>query len=215
MHRKKFLMFVTTDPANPPAGGGTPPADPPNDPPNDPPAPKTEELDGWNLKDAVAEITKLRKENGKERTNAKTKAADEARKDVLSELTKALGLDSKTPTVEEVTGQLTEATNAKTAAEQRADNSDRMLAVYLAAQAVNGDPAALTDSSSFMRSIADIDPTDTDAIKEKVKEAVNGTPRFKTGPQTGTGYRVEQSGTGKPGKPMTMAQAIQAKLEGN
>ncbi|MCG0062244.1 hypothetical protein L0F81_02895 [Streptomyces tricolor] len=136
--------------------------------------------------DPAATIARLRKElktanadAAKARTNAKKAAADEARTQIVQELGKALGLikdDKDTPPdPAALTTQIEKATAAhrETAIE---------LAVYRGASKHGADPEALTDSRAFLRSIADLDPTDEEFTKKvtaAIKAAVADNPKLK------------------------------------
>lgn len=164
----------------PPAGGETPPAGAGETPPasETPPAGDTKPPadNPWaDPEKAKAEIERLRAENGKERTNAKTKAAEDARNELVKELGKALGFvkdgDAK-PDPEALTKQIstlsTEATQAKTE-----------LAVYKAASKAGADADALLDSRGFLAKLTDIDPTDTKAITKAIEDAVKDNPKLR------------------------------------
>ncbi|WP_432182041.1 hypothetical protein [Streptomyces sp. NBC_00063] len=140
--------------------------------------------------DPAATIARLEKElksaNGeaaKARTGAKKAAADEARTEIVQELGKALGLikdDDKTPAdPAALKQQIEQATAAHrvTAVE---------LAVYRGASKHGADPDALTDSRSFLKSIADLDPGDEEFAKKvqaAIKQAVTDNPKLKAASQ--------------------------------
>jgi hypothetical protein len=189
------------DPPAPPAGDPAPPADPkPAEPPADNP---------WTDPDkAKAEIERLRAENGKDRTTAKTKAAEEARNELVKELGKTLGFvkdgDTK-PDPAELTKQIgalsSEATQAKTE-----------LAVYKAASKAGADAEALLDSRGFLAKLTDIDPTDSKAITKAIDDAVKDNPKLKLVRAAGTSGADFTGGTGEqrqtnvaPGRPRLAA----------
>lgn len=140
--------------------------------------------------DSAATIARLQKDlkqanadAGKARTNAKKQAADEARTEIVQELGKALGLikdDKDTPPdPAALTAQIEKATAAhrETAVE---------LAVYRGASKYGADPDALTDSRTFLKSIADLDPTDGEFAKKvnaAIKQAVADNPKLKAASQ--------------------------------
>lgn len=121
---------------------------------------------------AKAEIERLRKENGAERVNAKAQAATDARQ----ELAKALGLikgDEPADPVklaEQLTVEKAEARQARVE-----------LAVYRAA-GPSADPSALLDSTSFLASLKDIDPSDSAAVTAAITAAVASNPRLGAAP---------------------------------
>jgi hypothetical protein len=171
-----------------------------------------QETKGANLWDdpakAKAEIERLRAENGKDRTTAKTKAAEDARNELTQSIGKALGLikdgDTK-PDPAELTKQIgalsTEATQAKTE-----------LAVYKAASKAGADADALLDSRGFLAKLTDIDPTDSKAITKAIDEAVKDNPKLKLVRAAGTSGADFTGGTGEqrqtnvaPGRPRLAA----------
>jgi len=117
---------------------------------------------------AKAEIERLRKENGADRVNAKAQAATDARQQILKDLGLIEGDEVVDP--------------AKIAAQLAASGADARqarveLAVYRAAGTI-ADPSALLDSTSFLASLKDIDPTDTAAITAAITAAVESNPRL-------------------------------------
>ena len=156
----------------PPAAAVAPPAGPkPTEPPKvAEPAPAANPWD--DPKAAQAEIERLRRENGSDRVNAKAQAAEDAKKEMAKTIAKALGLvddDSTDP------AKLTEKLTASNTAAQQARVE---LAVFRAASAVNGDPAALLDSTSFLKSLEGIDPSDTAAVQAAIETAVAANSRL-------------------------------------
>lgn len=118
---------------------------------------------------AKAEIERLRRENASSRTNAKASAADEARKELAQTIGKALGLVTDEPVdPAELTKQLT-------ATQAQAQQAALELAIFRAAPDASA-ANALLDSRSFLAKIADLDPTNADAITAAVGEAVQNTP---------------------------------------
>lgn len=166
-------------------------------------------------KAAQAEIERLRRENAKDRTNAKAAAADEARKELAQSIGKALGLvkdEPVDPTV--LTDQLT-----KAQAEQR--QAALELAVFKATP--DADVAkALLDSRSFLAKVAEIDPTDTTALVAAVGEAVLENPALgKRLPapnpaqgSSGNGPAAASQLTEADLKNMTPEQIVTARNEG-
>ncbi len=125
-----------------------------------------------SVKDANAEAARSR-------VRGKT-AADEAQSALAQQIGKALGLVSDDPaTPEQLAQQVTEATTARETAETAAKAAQVELAVFRAAGAAGADPAALLDSTSFTRTLADVDPTDPAAITAAIKTAVTNNPRLR------------------------------------
>lgn len=153
---------------------------------------------------ARAEIERLRRENGAERTNAKAKAADEARAELAQTIGKALGLvkDDKTPVdPAEITKQLADAQAAQrtTAVE---------LAVYRTATDHGGDPNALLDSRAFLAKVSDLDPSAADftaQVAAAVKAAVADNPKLKATAQAAAASTVDHAGGSGEGS-ITKAQ---------
>ncbi len=127
-------------------------------------------------------VRALRKENAKDRTAAKQKAADDAQASLVQQIGKALGLindDTDTPTPDDLTRQLTAEQEAKRTAQTA-------LAVYRAAQGI-ADPDMLTDSARFHKALADIDITDQKAVTDAVKAFIKDHPQY-------AGTRAPQAG---------------------
>lgn len=153
----------------PPAAAVTPTEKPaPTEPP--PAEPKTPV---WaDPKAAEAEIKKLRQENGAARTNAKAQAAEDARKELAQTIGKALGLVQDEPI------DPAKLTESLTTAQADAKKARVELAIFRTASTAGGDPAALLDSASFLKSLDGIDPSDSAAISAAVAEAVAANPRL-------------------------------------
>lgn len=156
--------------SEPSAAATTPPATP------KPTAPAAGNV--WENPDAAkAEIERLRRENGAARTNAKAQAAEEARKELANTIGKALGIveDGAETDPAKLTESLT--TSQREAKQARVE-----LAVFRNAAAAGGDPAALLDSASFLAKVADLDPTDSAALGDAIKAAIEANPRLGAAP---------------------------------
>lgn len=163
----------TTPTASEPVAAAPTPAEAPK--PTEPPkaadsAPRSNVWD--DPKAAEAEILRLRKENGAERVNAKQTAADEARKELANTIGKALGL------VEDETIDPAKLTESLTTAQREAKQARVELAVFRNAATAGGDPAALLDSSSFLASLAAVDPSDSAAVSAAIQSAIAANPRL-------------------------------------
>lgn len=136
-------------------------------------------------------IHKLRGENAKDRTEAKTRAAEQARTDLTQQIGRALGLitDDETPTPEALTESLTKA-------QEDARTAQAQLAVYKAAQG-RADADALLDSQAFNRKIADLDLTDATAITKAIDDFTKENPRFKPAQVAGTSAIEHPAGSGE------------------
>ena len=149
-------------------------------------------------------IKDLRKEAAKDRVAGKEKAADEARRAVLDEISKALGLtkNDEAPelTAEQLTAKLTESKAAERA-------SALELAVYKAAGDL-ADPARLLDSQSFHTALKDVDLTDAEAVKNAITAFTKDHPHFaKTQAVNGASAIDKPAGSGAE-KPKNLQDAI-------
>lgn len=146
------------------------PADPPADPPKptDPPVD-----DGKGGKDAI--LADLAKERDKrQELEGKLTEFQTTQQQQMDAIAKALGLkpDDTPPDADALAQQIaTEQANTREA--------QRLLAVYRNAGTHEANADELLDSASFLRTIADIDPTDADAIGDAIKSAVESNPKFK------------------------------------
>ena len=149
-------------------------------------------------------IKDLRKEAAKDRVAGKEKAADEARRAVLDEISKALGLSKSDEapelTAEQLTAKLTESKAAERA-------SALELAVYKAAGDL-ADPARLLDSQSFHTALKDVDLTDAEAVKNAITTFTKDHPHFaKTQAVNGASAIDKPAGSGAE-KPKNLQDAI-------
>lgn len=149
-------------------------------------------------------IKDLRKEAAKDRVAGKEKAADEARRAVLDEISKALGLSKSDEapelTVEQLTADLTESKAAGRA-------SALELAVYKAAGDL-ADPARLLDSQSFHTALKDVDLTDAEAVKNAIATFTKEHTHFaKTQAVSGASAIDKPAGSGAE-KPKNLQDAI-------
>lgn len=149
-------------------------------------------------------VKDLRKEAAKDRVAGKEKAADEARRAVLDEISKALGLSKSDEapelTVEQLTAELAESKAAGHA-------SALELAVYKAAGDL-ADPARLLDSQSFHTALKDVDLTDGEAVKNAITTFTKDHPHFaKTQAVNGASAIDKPAGSGAE-KPKNLQDAI-------
>lgn len=141
------------------------------------PAEPTAQANPWDDPAAAkAEIEKLRRENGSARTNAKAQAAEDAKKELAQTIGKALGL------VEDEAIDPAKLTESLTTAQAEAKHAQVALAVYQNAGPAGGDPVALLDSTTFLKSVAGVDPADTAAVAAAIKAAVEANPRLGAAP---------------------------------
>lgn len=149
-------------------------------------------------------IKDLRKEAAKDRVAGKEKAADEARRAVLDEISKALGLSKSDEapelTVEQLTAELAESKAAGHA-------SALELAVYKATGDL-ADPARLLDSQSFHTALKDVDLADAEAVKNAITAFTKDHPHFaKTQAVSGASAIDKPAGSGAE-KPKNLQDAI-------
>lgn len=149
-------------------------------------------------------VKDLRKEAAKDRVAGKEKAADEARRAVLDEISKALGLSKRDEapelTVEQLTAELTESKAAGRA-------SALELAVYKAAGDL-ADPARLLDSQSFHTALKDVDLADAEAVKNAIATFTKEHTHFaKTQAVSGASAIDKPAGSGTE-KPKNLQDAI-------
>ena len=149
-------------------------------------------------------IKDLRKEAAKDRVAGKEKAADEARRAVLDEISKALGLSKSDEAPELTVEQLT----AELAESKAAGHASAMeLAVYKAAGDL-ADPARLLDSQSFHTALKDVDLTDAEAVKNAITAFTKDHPHFaKTQAVSGASAIDKPAGSGAE-KPKNLQDAI-------
>lgn len=186
----------------------TPPTDTKAPEPAKEPAPTA---NPWEDPEAAqAEIERLRRENAKDRTNAKAQAAEDARKELAQTIGKALGLVEDEPIdPAALTQQLTQS-------QAEAKQARVELAVFRAAGAANGDPVALLDSQSFLKSLADVDPADLEAVKAAISTAVADNPRLgAASAEPRVPAPNPAQGTGASGRPDLNAQISKAIADGD
>lgn len=199
----------TPAPTEPPAAAATPPEAPkPAEPPKAAdPAPKANPWD--DPKAAQAEIERLRRENGSERVNAKAQAAEEAKKELAQTIGKALGL------VEDEPIDPAKLTESLTVAQTEAKQARVELAVFRNASAAGGDPAALLDSTSFLKSLDGIDPNDGAAVQAAISKAVEANARLGAATEPRTPAPNPAQGASASGAVGLDAQIAEATKAGN
>lgn len=95
-----------------------------------------------------------------------------AQQSQLDTIAKALGLKGdEPPDPAKLTEQVTRE-------QQNARDAQVQLAIYRSARDAGGDPDSLLDSASFLRSLGDVDPADSEAVAKAIKEAVTANPRL-------------------------------------
>lgn len=147
---------------------------PPDAKPGEEPKPSGGSDNPWDDPEkARKEIERLRRENGAERVNAKKEAADEASKQTLEAVAKALGLSKdEKPTVESLQKALQESQTDQEKALAEAKDNKRELAVYKAATAAGVDADRVLNLRSFHTALGEIDPS-ADNFEALVKSALD------------------------------------------
>lgn len=149
-------------------------------------------------------VKDLRKEAAKDRVAGKEKAADEARRAVLDEISKALGLSKSDEapelTVEQLTAELAESKAAGHA-------SALELAVYKAAGDL-ADPARLLDSQSFHTALKDVDLTDAEAVKNAITAFTKEHPHFAKAQAVSGASAIDKPAGSGAEKPKNLQDAI-------
>lgn len=141
------------------------------------PSGESDELPKW----ARDQITRANKQAEESRKRAKV-AADEATQELVEKFGRALGFitddgANTAPTVDDLQARLTEAATARETAEQQAREAALQLALYRNAPK-NADVDLLLDSQRFTKTLTDLDPSDTDAVRKHVEQFVNENPRY-------------------------------------
>lgn len=187
---------TTTSPA--PAPAPTPaPAPAPADPapaPADADPETVDALPAW----AQKRIRDLQGEAVRARTTAKQNAADEARKALLADMQKALGLADDADDVsspEKMKQLLADAANDRKQAQIE-------LAVTRQAAKLGADLDALMDSRTVTTKLGKLDPADqdfTDSVADVIRTAIEANPRLAVAQSTPTAGRSGTEITGQGG----------------
>lgn len=182
-------------PAAPPALQPAPAAPLPGDPPAPPAKPEDDTSEPWNDPEKAKEtIQRLRRENGASRTNAKAQAAEDARKEILSTIAKALGAEEgdPAPTLEGVAAELSTRTQERDMTAAERDSARQETAIVREAWAQGVNPSRLEYVQFLLARRADLkdaQPTDLSAtIKAAITDEITKDPSLKvSGAQIGTG----------------------------
>jgi len=168
---------------------------------------------------AKAEIERLRRENGADRTNAKQTAAQEARDAVVQDIAKALGL-AKEETPPDPAALATAAQEAKAETEGlRGENRSLKteLAAFKAAVTLGANAVELLDRRSVNSQLDKLDPTADDfatQVDAIVKKAVTDNPQLLVqAPVAGASSTDHAGGSGEGvAKPANLEEAIAANM---
>lgn len=151
----------------------------------------------WQAKYQEA-LANSRKWEGRSKENAAAKAElEKLRQASLSEQEKAVEAAR---------------TEGRTAAETEARANAVQLAVVRASITAKADHEALLDSTSFMASLADVDPKDGAAIKAAIEQAIKANPKLAAeAPTADTSGAAIPGGPGGSGKrPTSLGAAVGA-----
>lgn len=134
--------------------------------PDTPPAEKSK-LEDASKEELLEEVRLLRRENAKDRTSAKEKAAQDAQQELIDKLAGALGFKQdgdEAPSVDDLTAQLQQ--------EQEARRSQSIeFEAWRQAADIGVDANALLNLRSFHEAVAQLDPN-SDTFKADVKAAI-------------------------------------------
>ncbi|MGW3572184.1 hypothetical protein ACWDSL_51480, partial [Streptomyces sp. NPDC000941] len=163
-------------------------------------------------------IRDAREEAGKARTVAKQNAADEARKELLASISKAVGLDDgdAPPSPEELTQQLMQSRSELSTAQEQAASAAIELHVYRAAHRLGADADALLDSRSFCDTVDSIDVSDDPkafnaAVEKAINEALGRNPALRAPTSAGRSGGDLSGGSGEGGtkaRPTSLSAAV-------
>lgn len=134
--------------------------------PDTPPAEKPK-LEDASKEDLLEEIRLLRRENAKDRTTAKEKAAQDAQQELVDKLAGALGLKQdgdEAPSVDDLTAQLQQ--------EQEARRTQSIeFEAWRQASDIGVDANALLNLRTFHEAVSQLDPN-SDTFEADVKAAI-------------------------------------------
>lgn len=221
---------MSAQPAEPTPAAPAAPATPAPPTPEAPPVP---EADPSTLESAHALIQKLRDEvksvkadrTPQDEKDAKVIASlkrqlegMQSPEDVKKEMAQAIGL--ALGLVEDETIDPAKLTESLTASQADTKQAKVALAVYQNAGTAGGDPVALLDSTTFLKSVVGIEPTDSAAVAAAIKAAVEANPRLGAAPSTPPEPRTPapnpaQGGSGSGVGPDLAAQIAEATAKGD
>jgi len=193
------------EPTEPPVATATP------EPPKSDPTPTEPSSNPWgddfDAEKAWKLVQNLKQEVKDAKSASRSSAADDAKKELAQTIGKALGL------VEDEPIDPAKLTESLTAAQAEAKQAQVALAVYQNASTAGGDPVALLDSQTFLKTVAGIDPTDSAAVAAAIQSAVAANPRLgaSTDPRTPAPNLAQGSSAGgAPDLDAQIAAAAQA-----
>lgn len=162
--------------------------------------------DGEDLSATVKRLEKelaaANREAGKARTDAKKQAADEAVKALTQQLGKALGFvkDDTPPDPKALAEAIAKKDTTISEKDSVIRAKDVELAVWARADKQSAKAGALLDSRSFLRAIAELDPSEkgfVTALDNEIKAAVKENPAFAATAPAGKSGGDLSGGTGE------------------
>ena len=193
------------EPTEPPVATATP--EPPKSDPTHTEPSSNPWGDDFDAEKAWKLVQNLKQEVKDAKSASRSSAADDAKKELAQTIGKALGL------VEDEPIDPAKLTESLTAAQAEAKQAQVALAVYQNASTAGGDPVALLDSQTFLKTVAGIDPTDSAAVAAAIQSAVAANPRLgaSTDPRTPAPNLAQGSSAGgAPDLDAQIAAAAQA-----
>lgn len=168
------------------------------------------------IKRLEKELADTRKEASKDRTAAKQQAADDAVKALTEKLGKALGLvkEDGPPDPAKLAEAVAQKDNTIAERDSTIRAKDVELSVWARADKLNAKASALLDSRSFLKAIADLDPSAkgyTTALDDAIKTAVKDNPSFAAAQSAGKSGGDLSSGSGEGGaksRPTSLSAAV-------
>lgn len=164
------------------------------------PAPKVETF-------SAEDMALVRSEAAANRIKARD--AEKTADDRIKAAMKALGLDDKADPAEVAKQAATERDTA------RAEHREVALELAIFRNAGDANPNALLDSRAFMKSISEIDPTDTPKITAAIIEAIKGNASLKSVPTQAVGASSVQHTSGSGSAPDIDVQIADATKHGD
>ncbi|MBK3563217.1 MULTISPECIES: hypothetical protein [unclassified Streptomyces] len=166
---------------------------------------KAGEDDAAKVKRLEKALADANREAGKARTAAKQQAANDAVADLTAKLGKALGLvkDDTPPDPAKLAEAIAQKDTTISEREAALRTKDVELAVWSRAEKLSAKAGALLDSRSFLREIADLNPSDKGfltALDTAIKDALKENPTaFGTTQAAGKSGADLSGGTGESG----------------
>jgi hypothetical protein len=175
------------------------------------------------IKRLEKELADARRDAGKARTAAKQQAADDAVKALTQQLGKALGFvkDDTPPDPAKLAEAIAQKDTTIAERDSALRAKDVELAVWARADKLSAKAGALLDSRSFLKDIAELDPSEkgfTTAIDNAIKDAVKDNPAFAAAQPAGksggdlSGGTGEGSSSGARQRPTSLTAAVRGAL---